>query len=80
MSQPLNRVRRTRAADLAGRDPGYLLREQGESDEAWRQVATQVICALRPHEGTFLPEICTVKFTDGTERVFNPDDRVEIKT
>ena len=31
-----------------------------------------------PHEGKFLPEVCTVKFTDGTERYFNPNDQVEI--
>jgi hypothetical protein len=23
--------------------------------------------------------MCTVKFTDGTERYFNPDDQVEIR-
>lgn len=68
-----------RARDLAGREPGYLLREHGESNEAWRRVATPVICALRPQDGTFMPEICTVRFTDGTTRVFNPDDQVETK-
>jgi hypothetical protein len=34
---------------------------------------------LSPHEGSFLPEVCTVKFADGTERYFNPNDQVEIR-
>jgi hypothetical protein len=34
---------------------------------------------LAPHDGGFLPEVCTVQFTDGSERYFNPDDKVEIR-
>jgi hypothetical protein len=37
------------------------------------------VCELAPYEGDFLPEMCTVTFTDGTERYFNPNDQVEIR-
>ena len=75
---PPSRVRRVWALHLAGLDPGYLLREVGEGDDAWKRVKEPVICQLVPHEGTFLPEVCTVKFTDDTERYFNPRDWIEI--
>jgi hypothetical protein len=68
-----------RAVDLTNRLPGYLLRECGEGDDAWKRVKTRVVSELAPYEGGFLPELCTVKFTDGTERYFNPDDKVEIR-
>jgi hypothetical protein len=70
------RVSRLRAGDLAGFDPtavGYLFREHGDSDDAWKLVETRPIWLL-----TFLPEVVTVKFADGTERIFNPLDQVEI--
>jgi hypothetical protein len=77
-----SRVSRRRAGDLAGFDPpavvGYLFREHGDSDDAWKLVKTRPIWSLRPHDGTFLPEVVTVKFADGTERLFNPEDQVEI--
>lgn len=75
---PPSHVRRVRARDLAFRDPGYLVREYGEPDDAWKQVKSPVICELRPDEGSLLPEVCTVEFTDDTERYFNPDDWVEM--
>lgn len=76
------RVRRRRAVDLAklNEEPcRYLLREQGEDDDAWNLVVKSPICELRPEGGKFLPEMVTVKFGDGTERWFNPDDQVETK-
>jgi len=68
-----------RAVDLTNRSPGYLFREHGEGDDAWKRVKARVVCEARPHEGRFLQEVCTVTFTDGTERYFNPDDQVEIR-
>ena len=68
-----------RAVDLTNRSPGYLFREPGEGDDAWKRVKERVVCESRPHEGSFLPEVCTVTFTDGTERYFNPEDEVEIR-
>jgi hypothetical protein len=68
-----------RAVDLTNRGPGYLFREPGEGDDAWKRVKARVVCESRPHEGSFLPEVCTVAFTDGTERYFNPEDQVEIR-
>ena len=44
-----------------------------------KRVKTRVVSELAPHEGGFLPEVCTVIFTDGTERYFNPNDQVEIR-
>jgi hypothetical protein len=79
MPTPSSRVLQLRAVDLANRLPGYQLREYGEGDHAWKRVTTRVVCELAPHEGGFLPELCTVKFTDGTERYFNPNDKVEIR-
>lgn len=67
-----------RAVDLTNRAPGYLFREHGEDDDAWKRVKRRVICESR-HQGRVLPEVCTVAFTDGTERYFNPDDAVEIR-
>jgi hypothetical protein len=69
-----------RAVDLTNRLPGYLVREYGEGDDAWKRVKSRVICELPPYEDTFLPQVCTVKFTDGSERYFNPDDQVEIRS
>jgi len=68
-----------RAVDLTNRAPGYLFREKGEGDAAWKRVKIRVVCELSPYEGSLLPEVCTVTFTDGTERYFNPDDEVEIR-
>jgi hypothetical protein len=68
-----------RAVDLTNRAPGYLFREFGEGDDAWKRVKSRVVCELHPHDGHFLPEVCTVMFTDGTERYFNPNDPVEIR-
>jgi hypothetical protein len=79
MPTPPNQVLRMRAVDLTNRMPGYLFREDGEGDDAWKKVKTRAICELRPHEGSLLPEVVTVTFTDGTERYFNPDDQVEIR-
>ncbi|HZC89391.1 MAG TPA: hypothetical protein VE400_01740 [Mycobacterium sp.] len=80
MLTPPDRVLRVRAVDLTNRLPGYFLREYGEGDDAWKRVKTRVVCELRPHEGSLLPEVCTVQFTDATERYFNPDDQVEIRS
>ncbi len=74
------RVLRMRAIDLTNRLPGYFVREYGEGDDAWKRVRTRVVCELHPHDGSFLPEVCTVSFTDGTERYFNPEDQVEIRS
>ncbi|WP_428338452.1 hypothetical protein [Mycobacterium sp.] len=79
MPTPSPRVLQLRAVDLTNRLPGYQLREHGEGDDAWKRVKSRVVSELSPHDGSFLPEICTVKFTDGTERYFNPDDQVEIR-
>jgi hypothetical protein len=79
MPTPSSRVLQLRAVDLTNRLPGYQLREYGEGDNAWKRVTTRVVCELAPHEGGFLPELCTVKFTDGSERYFNPNDKVEIR-
>jgi hypothetical protein len=68
-----------RAVDLTNRLPGYQLRECGEDDDAWKRVKARVVSELAPYDGGFLPELCTVKFTDGTERYFNPNDQVEIR-
>jgi hypothetical protein len=38
------------------------------------------ICELRPQDGRFLSQMVTVKFADGTERWFNPDDQIEIRS
>ena len=79
MSTPPGQVLRMRAVDLTNRLPGYLFREHGEGDNAWKRVKTRVVCESSPHDGSPLPQMCTVKFTDGTERYFNPDDQVEIR-
>ena len=79
MPMPSSRGLQLRADDLTNRLPGYQLREQGEGDDAWKRVTTRVVSELAPHDGSFLPEVCTVKFADGTERYFNPDDQVEIR-
>jgi hypothetical protein len=79
MPTPASRVLRIRAVDLTNRIPGYLFREHGDGDDAWKQVKTRAVCELHPHEGSFLPEVVTATFTDGTERYFNPDDQVEIR-
>jgi hypothetical protein len=79
MSTPPSQVLRMRAVDLTNRLPGYLFREHGEGDNAWKRVKTRVVCESSPHDGSPLPQMCTVKFTDGTERYFNPDDQVEIR-
>jgi hypothetical protein len=68
-----------RAVDLTAFGAGYLFREYGEDDSAWKRVVTRPICELRPHEGTFLPEVVTLQFDDGTERFLNPDDQVGIR-
>ena len=76
------RVRRWRAVDLCGLTQvpcRYLFREYGEDDNAWKLVVTSPICELRPHGGQFLPELVTMKFADGTERSFNPNDQVETR-
>jgi hypothetical protein len=75
---PPSRVRRVWAVHLAGLDPGYLLREAGEDDDAWKRVKARAICTLPVHEGKFLPETVTVTFTDDTVRIFNPHDWVDI--
>ncbi|MGA7054855.1 MAG: hypothetical protein WBZ37_27015 [Mycobacterium sp.] len=75
------RVHQMRAVDLTAVNPpaaGYLFRDYGDRDHAWKLVKTWVICELAPHEGAFLPAVVTVKFADGTVRFFNPDDQVEI--
>ena len=79
MPTPPSRVLRMRAVDLTNRIPGYFVREYGEGDDAWKKVKARVICELAPYQDSFLPEVCTVKFTDGTERYFNPNDQVEIR-
>jgi hypothetical protein len=79
MQTPSSRVLQMRAVDLTNRLPGYQLREQGEGDTAWKRVKTRVVCESAPYEGGSLPEVCTVIFTDGTERYFNPSDQVEIR-
>ena len=66
-----------RAGDLPGWPLGYLLREAGE--DAWKRVDTPPIRSLTPQDGEFMPEVVTVTFTDDTVRVFNPEDRVEIR-
>jgi hypothetical protein len=76
------RVHLMRAADLTAVTPaaaGFYFRGLGDSDHAWKLVTARVVCEPRTHhEGAFLPEVVTVKFADGTEGFFNPDDRVEI--
>jgi hypothetical protein len=79
MATPPSRVVRMRALDLTNRIPGYFVRAYGEGDDAWKQVKARVICESQRHEGETLPDVCTVKFTDGTERYFNPHDQVEIR-
>ena len=79
MPSPSSRVLQLRAVDLTNRLPGYQLRECGEGDDAWKRVKTRVVSELAPYDGDFLPEVCTVTFTDGTERYFNPNDQVEIR-
>ena len=79
MPTPSSRVLQMRAVDLTNRLPGYQLREYGEGDDAWKRVKTRVVSELAPYEGGFLPELCTVKFTDGTERYFKHNDKVEIR-
>lgn len=79
MPTPSSRVLRMRAVDLTNRIPGYLFREHGDDDDAWKRVKARVVCELQPHEGSVLPELVTVTFTDGTERYFNPEDQVEIR-
>ncbi|MEM6110692.1 hypothetical protein AAHS21_31420 [Mycobacterium sp. 050272] len=69
-----------RADDLGDIEPGYFLRAAGESDADWNQVHTRVIRQLMPAPaGMKGVESVPVKFIDGTERVFNPGDEVEIK-
>lgn len=80
MTSPPSRVRRVQAADLYREDFGYLLREYGEDDDAWKQVKARAFNVRRPHQGEFLPPVVTVKFSDDTERIFNPDDWVEVGT
>jgi hypothetical protein len=72
------RVTQLRAAELYGIPPGYLLRERGEGDEAWKQVAEPVYASMPVHDGQLFPSTASVKFTDGTERIFNADDHIEI--
>lgn len=72
------RVVNLRVADLYGIAPGYLLRERGEGDDAWNQVAEAVYASMPIHDGRLFPSTASVKFTDGTERIFNADDHIEI--
>jgi hypothetical protein len=72
------RVIALRAAELYGRPVGYLLRERGEAGDAWKQVAEPVYASMPVHDGRQFPSTASVKFTDGTERIFNADDHIEI--
>jgi hypothetical protein len=43
---PPSRLRTVREVNLADLHPGYLLREAGEADAAWKRVKTRAISAL----------------------------------
>jgi hypothetical protein len=70
-----------RAVDLTAVIPtvaGYRLREYGDADDAWKLVTARVFCGQRRGQGGFVSELVTVTFADGTQRLFQPDDQVEI--
>lgn len=74
------RPRRTTVLSLTNSDGGYLLKAPGEDDSEWNLVSQRVVCTLMPNPDRtgFLPELCTVTFADGTQRVFNPEDWVDV--
>lgn len=83
----MSRVLHLKAGELAGVDTldgGYLLRSVDDAPDDWRLVTTRVPPGeLWPNRGgpgsAFLPPLVTVTYADGSDRVFNPDDQVEIK-
>jgi hypothetical protein len=79
------------ALSLTSIDPDgeYMLRESGDEDSAWKLVQTRAHgerwfdklpsdAPGEPEKTVWLPEVVLVRFTDGTERYFNPNDPVEV--
>ncbi len=70
-----------RAVDLTAVPPsavGYGFRKYGAPDDAWKLVTTRVFCGYRRGDDGRVSELVTVRFADGTQRLFNPEDEVEI--
>jgi hypothetical protein len=69
-----------KVSDLAGASPPYLFKGLDDDDSAWNLVRERPIGRLvpSPDKDGFLPEEVTVRFADGTVRVFNPADQVMI--
>ena len=74
---------------LDARKP-YMLRELGQDDAAWQLVRLRsTIAAHRPEQlpsdiagepdKTLWLDSVTVVLSDGTERLFNPTDQVEVR-
>lgn len=71
-------VRNATAAELYQIPAGFLLREWGQGDDAWVEVARAEQGTLPVHEGVIMPGTVTVTLVGGDVRVFNPRDHVEV--
>ena len=77
------RIQRLKAEQLcASFEPGtrVLLRESYSDDSPWKTATLPAICERRPFdpEREHWRETVSVRFADDTERLFEPQDEVEI--
>ena len=64
------------AREAISTSPPYLLRELADEEAAWNLVATLPVATSMPG----LPQLVNVAFTDGSVRVFDPEDVVLIRS
>lgn len=79
--EPPSHTWQLKAGELAGNtNTPYLFKGVDDDDSQWNVVARTPICRMMPtpDRDGFMPPEVTVLFTDGAERVFNPDDQVLI--
>lgn len=78
--EPPQRTWTLQARTLAGgANPPYLFKAR-DDDRQWNLVNERPICRMvqTSKRDALLPPEVTVKFADGTARIFNPDDWVLI--
>jgi hypothetical protein len=71
-------VRNVTAAELYQLPAGFLLREWGQGDDAWVEVAEAGQGVLPVHDGKIMPGTVTVTLVNGDVRLFNTEDHVEV--
>lgn len=71
-------VHNTTAGGLYQLATPFLMREWGQGDDDWVEVAHAGPGKLRPQDGALMPNMVTVTLADGDTRFFNFDDHFEV--